>query len=152
MLTLRFLLYKLGARNIYLAGLFHDSMTICIKHDVCYCHEHRRQTFRKSLSNIAICETLCLSKESGDLSLMPQKFNNTSVSRVLGVERYIQWRKQTQEELWPLSIGWRWVFLSQGRITLTMKGKTEGDSYLVSCWYNHGQMHSNVPPPNNVFK
>ena len=106
-LTLRLLIYKLGARNIYLEGLFHDSMIICKKHDVGYCHEHRRQTFRKSLLNIAICETLCPSKESGDLPLMPQIFTNSSVSRVFGVEQYSQWRKQTQEELWPLSIGRR---------------------------------------------
>lgn len=68
------------------------------------------------------------------------------------MEQYIQWRKQTQEQLWLLSTDRRCVFLSQGRITLTMKGKTESDLYLVSCWYNHGHTHSNTPPPNNIFK
>lgn len=93
-----------------------------------------------------------LVKSQGEISLMPQNSTIPPLSRVWGVEQYIQWRKQTQEELWPLSIGWRWVFLSQAD-SLTMKGKTESDSYLVSCWYNHGQnAQQRSTTSNNVFQ
>lgn len=115
-------------------------MTICKKHDVCYC-EHRRQTQENIKTSLFVKHYALVKRVRRSL------FDATKIQQIPPCPGFgcgaIHSMEKANTGRTMATVHWlEMVFLSQGRITLTMKGKRESDSYLVSCWYNHGQMHS----------